>query len=411
MPFGLPNLLVSFKFSVCGVITLTPLDDDNWDNDFATTISPSALHLPQIKGQDNFGGLLSGDRLKAFASIDAQREDSENWDSTFEGELMTIKGLGQWSEIDPQEQTIRPLPKKTERTRESRIRVPEHQGHRRQRSRGVPNNAPPKSPVKPLGTKFELPPRPDVIYREQSTEDYSDLFADNDHVFDRRLSLTSKVGLSRSQTNTNHPANDIQDAPQLFHPSDLTTSVPKSSHSSTGGSIRRPKTTPGPALLSPEQPVRRPRARSTVEITKFAEDEGDEDFSDIFGVGGETITEPEESDRGSETDGQGGQLILSRVSNNSWLGDDEDEDDPFAMMDPGWDEMDLEANIARDRHARLAERVEGLVRGMKITEGEEVVGELAEDLVSLFIVWKAKVVWANRTCSWRCCGKTTRLRR
>ena len=70
------------------------------------------------------------------------------------------------------------------------------------------------------------------------------------------------------------------------------------------------------------------------------------------------------------------------MSNNSWLGDDEDEDDPFAMMDPGWDEMDLEANIARDRHARLAERVEGLVRGMQITEGEEVVGEFAEDLVS-----------------------------
>jgi hypothetical protein len=169
-------------------------DDDNWDNDFATTISPSALHLPQIKGQDNFGGLLSGDRLKAFASIDSQREDSENWDSNFEGELMTIKGLGHWSEIDPQEETIRPLPKKTEKTRESRMRVPEQPGHRRQRSRQGPSNTgQPKSPVKPLGTKFELPPRPDVIYREQSTEDYSDLFADNDHVFDRRLSLASKV--------------------------------------------------------------------------------------------------------------------------------------------------------------------------------------------------------------------------
>lgn len=181
-------------------------DDDNWDNDFATTISPSALHLPQIKGQDNFGGLLSGDRLKAFASIDAQREDSENWDSTFEGgELMTIKGLGQWSDVDPQEDTIRPMSaKKTDKTREPRLRVPENQaqgGHRRQRSRQDPLSSSngqqqPKSPVKPLGTKFELPPRPDVLYREQTNEDYSDLFADNDHVFDRRLSLTSKVCLT-----------------------------------------------------------------------------------------------------------------------------------------------------------------------------------------------------------------------
>lgn len=121
------------------------------------------------------------------------------------------------------------------------------------------------------------------------------------------------------------------------------------------------------------------RTRSTVEITKFAEDEGDEDFSDIFGATGDAFAEVEESDRGSE---DGGQLILSRLSNNSWLGDDDDEDDPFALMDPGWDEMDLEANIARDRHARLAKRVEELVRSMKMTQGEDIVGKLAEDLVS-----------------------------
>jgi hypothetical protein len=74
-------------------------------------------------------------------------------------------------------------------------------------------------------------------------------------------------------------------------------------------------------------------------------------------------------------------MLLSKLSNSSWLGDDEDEDDPFAMMDPGWDEMDLEANIARDRHARLAEKVEELVRSMKTTEGEDTLSDLAEDLV------------------------------
>jgi hypothetical protein len=100
--------------------------------------------------------------------------------------------------MDLQEETIRPLPKKTEKTRESRLRGQEHHGHRRQRSgKGGSNSSQPKSPVKPLGTKFELPPRPDIIYREQSTEDYSDLFADNDHVFDRRLSLANKVSPPR----------------------------------------------------------------------------------------------------------------------------------------------------------------------------------------------------------------------
>ncbi len=43
-------------------------------------------------------------------------------------------------------------------------------------------------------TKFELPPRPDIIYREQSVEDYSDLLADNDSVFDNKPNLVLKVG-------------------------------------------------------------------------------------------------------------------------------------------------------------------------------------------------------------------------
>ncbi|KAK0719747.1 hypothetical protein B0H67DRAFT_599402 [Lasiosphaeris hirsuta] len=346
----------AFRSPELAVLLLTLQDDDNWDNDFATTISPGALHLPHIKGQDNFGGLLSGDRLKAFASIDASRDESENWDENFEGELLTIKGPRHWSEIDPQEQTIRLLPRKAEKL----IEPKPTQGHRRQKSKATSSDAPqqPKSPVKSqFGAKFELPPRPDVLYREQSVEDYSDLFADNDSVFSHRLSLASK------------------DAPQLFHPSDLT-SLPRSTQSPVVGSIRR-QTMSRPPVID-EQPVR--RSRSTVEITKFAEDEGDEDFSDIFGTG-DAFAESEESDRGSE-DGQQ-LMLLSKLSNNSWLGDDEDEDDPFAMFDPGWDEMDLEANIARDRHARLAEKVEELVRSMKTTEGEDTLSDLAEDLLAL----------------------------
>lgn len=120
------------------------------------------------------------------------------------------------------------------------------------------------------------------------------------------------------------------------------------------------------------------RSKSSIEIQKFAESEGDEDFSDIFGPG-DSILEKDESDRGSE---DGGLMVLSKISNDSWLGDDEDEDDPFASMDPGWDEMDLEANIARDRHARLAEKIEELVRSLKRIEGEDKLSQLSEDLVS-----------------------------
>lgn len=171
---------------------LTRLDDDNWDNDFATTISPGALHLPHIKGQDNFGGLLSADRLKAFASIDDSRSQLESWDETFEGGgLLTIKGPRHVPEVELQEQTIRPLPKKTDKSTLQKAQP----GHRRQRSKAsAPGPPQATSPVKPhLGGKFELPPRPDLIYREQSTEDYSDLLADNDSVFNNRLNPVVKV--------------------------------------------------------------------------------------------------------------------------------------------------------------------------------------------------------------------------
>lgn len=129
-----------------------------------------------------------------------------------------------------------------------------------------------------------------------------------------------------------------------------------------------------PSVL-PDRPMR--RTRSSIEIQKFAE-EDDEDFSDIFGPAS-SIVEQEESVQGSE---DGGLMLMSKVSGNSWLGDDEDEDDPFASMDPGWDEMDLDANIARDKHARLAQKVEELVSSLKSSEGEDILAELSEDLVS-----------------------------
>lgn len=142
-----------------------------------------------------------------------------------------------------------------------------------------------------------------------------------------------------------------------------------------GGSMKK-RMQSRPSVL-PDRPMR--RTRSSIEIQKFAEDD-DEDFSDIFGPES-SIAEKEESERGSEDNN--GLMLMSKVSSNSWLGDDEDEDDPFASMDPGWDEMDLEANIARDRHARLAQKVEELIGALKSSEGEDLLADLSEDLVSL----------------------------
>ncbi|KAI1737503.1 hypothetical protein F4680DRAFT_427949 [Xylaria scruposa] len=336
-------------------------DDDNWDNDFATAISPTALQLPHIKPHDHFGGLLSADRLKAFASIDNSRDIFGNWSLDLSGgESMTMKKSQPIHDEDPLEKTIRPNWNPAPKPERNNDLPRPHTSRGSPRKQSVSTNHRHHSRSKSnVSNKFELPPRPDVVYREKSVEDYSDLFDNNDGVLNQRSSLKKS------------------DAPQLFHPSDLT-SLPRSTQSPEAGSMRR-KPTSRPSILQ-GRPFQ--RSKSSIEIQKFAEND-EEDFSDIFGPS-DNLTEKDESDKGSE---DGNLMVVSRLSNNSWLGDDEDEDDPFASMDPGWDEMDLEANIARDRHARLAEKVEELVRSLKSTENEERLLELSGSLLEF--LWES----------------------
>ncbi|ORY68860.1 cell division control protein [Pseudomassariella vexata] len=342
-------------------------DDDNWDNDFATAISPRALKLPHIKPQDHFGGMLSADRLKLFTSVDYSRDASSNWGNSMDGEMMTIKKMNSFHEEDPLEKTIRPNWKMSAGARPKTAveTKPQQSAKLSPRKRAASGHQRQKSQSKNMVSKFELPSRLDVTYKEQSVEDFSDLFDDNDQ---------NDLFLNQRLVQTKKQPQPQPDTPQLFHPSDLT-SLPRSTQSPMGGSMRR-QTSLRPSVL-PDRQMQ--RSKSSIEIQKFAEDEGDEDFSDIFGPS-DNVTEKADSDRGSE---DGGIMVLSKVSNNSWLGDDEDEDDPFASMDPGWDEMDLEANIARDRHARLAEKIEELVRSLKMIVGEDKLTDLAEDLLAL----------------------------
>ncbi|KAJ1326312.1 cell division control protein CDC15 [Microdochium nivale] len=335
-------------------------NDDNWDDDFATAISPTALQLPHIKPQDHFGGLLSADRLKAFASIDNSRDFSSYWPSEYDDEMTDMGRFAQYLDEESQEKTIRP-----NRTRSPTKAAPpaERRPHTRPspRKRSGPEHQRHKSAQfrTSLMSKFELPARPEALFREQSIEDYSDLIGDDDD----DGNIFGGSGLQQKKP----------DAPQLFHPSDLTT-LPKSTHNLLTGSLRR-QTSSRPSIL-PDRPLE--RSLSSIEIQKFAEDD-EEDFSDILGPD-RVFQEKEESEESSE---DGNLIVLSRISHSSWVAEDEEEDDPFASMDPGWDDVDLQANIARDRHARLAEKVEELVRSMKMTEGEDKLQFLSEDLLAL----------------------------
>lgn len=122
------------------------------------------------------------------------------------------------------------------------------------------------------------------------------------------------------------------------------------------------------------------RHRSAIEIQRFAENENDEDFSDILGPEEATLDKPE-SDESSD---RSALMLNSKLSNRSWLGDQDDEDDPFAQLEEGFDEMDLEANIARDKHARLRNQVEGLVSTLKTSQDEEVLEDISDQLLTIF---------------------------
>ncbi len=95
--------------------------DDNWDDDFTSAILPSALQLPHLRPHDNFGGLLSSEKLKAYASFETVTEET-NWDHNFEGDL-TMKSPSQIVESDPL-QTIRPYYPKAIDTHQSKSNVP-----------------------------------------------------------------------------------------------------------------------------------------------------------------------------------------------------------------------------------------------------------------------------------------------
>ncbi|KAK2764027.1 hypothetical protein FQN54_009646 [Arachnomyces sp. PD_36] len=312
--------------------------DDNWDDDFTTPISPSALQLPHLRPHDNFGGMLSSEKLKAFASFESVT------DSDF------LDGDGELNEPDPL-QTIRPfLPK------------PPAMGHRRGKSSGrsrehiSSNSVAGKAPTVPQ----HQPPasRPAAFYKESSIEDYSDLIVANDAVLERKLRSIPDADEANFET----CVSDFPNSKAL---------VPTSDGDTNGHPRRQSNARKRLSIQS---------RRGSIEIQRYAEDENDEDFSDILGNDDRALEKPD-SDEGSD---RSTLMLSSKLSSNSWLGDMDDEDDPFAQLEEDFDEMDLEANIARDKYARLRSQVEGLVSSLKTSQEEDVLAEISEQLMVVF---------------------------
>ena len=166
--------------------------DDNWDDDFDTAISPKALQLPHLKPQDHFGGLLSSEKLKQFASFETVTEEV-NWEGNFQGDLI-VRSPSQITQSDPLE-TIRPSQAKRA---DSGQRKPSFQRSpdSRRPTKVLRGNAvlPTVHQNKPSNVvKRQIPST--NSYTESEDEDYSDLIADDETTFDVKFGVKKVVAI------------------------------------------------------------------------------------------------------------------------------------------------------------------------------------------------------------------------
>lgn len=177
-------------------------------------------------------------------------------------------------------------------------------------------------------------------------EDYSDLLGEDDD--------ESHLG-EQVKRWSEHNGSGVR----LFHPSDIPQQT-RGKATTSSATVSHPvvPTDPGPLGKSARQSLK-----------KYAEGGTEEDYSDLVAL----------------LDQSSLQLTV-RLSSRSWLGDDEsEEDDPFAEFEQ--DEFvigaDLEANVARDKNARMCAHIVALVERLHTRTPEDDLIETCDELESI----------------------------
>jgi len=276
----------------------------------------------------------------------------------------TVRSPVQLNQADPLE-TVRPFTPQKSKTKETKSAPPNTSSHRMpsQHKKHGSGGSSGTTAAPSCRNKITSHRRPSYFFREDAVENYDDLLSAeaDDAAFQRKLEAL-KLEDEKSFS------------PKLFHPSDLQ-NTPKASHGSKrGGSLRNRYPTP-----EERQREGLTRSRSEVEIQKYAED--DDEDPEAF-LGKDVVLPVADSDSGSE---HSTLMMLNSKLANSWLADDEDEDDPFAQLEEGFDEMDLEQNVARDRAARLCTLVESLVSNLKTNQPPDVLSDVSEQLMQVLV--------------------------
>ncbi|KAF5360481.1 hypothetical protein D9756_004630 [Leucocoprinus leucothites] len=313
---------------------------------------------PSAKQPPTKGGLGLVEKIQPLSfQLQAPEEQTDNWDDDFEEGISFTKlqGLDRTSVDEDKEDKKDKESDKDDKTEDLNALTIK----------------PTKSPG-PRSASLAAPPSGEM---SPIVEDYSDLAAEEDEQW-----LQDKVAdfkLNQTLTCTPNPQLKNSVRKGLFHPDDIKTvgltvspgplSAPlpslskKSSRPSlgaivnlNGGSNSNTQRSTGSAGSGGS--VGRAdakKAHSDLEgFDKYAE-EDDEDYEELFGKPNGTNVEPSMQSL----------KLNTRLSNKSWFGaeDSDEEEDPFAEIDEGFSEEDLESNLQRDKYARLCNTVNQLI--------------------------------------------------
>ncbi|TFK48734.1 hypothetical protein OE88DRAFT_1633996 [Heliocybe sulcata] len=314
-------------------------------------------------------GKMSTAMIQPAIILQQPEEQTDNWDDDFEegisfSKIQALeKQSGEEEKVEAEEngQTIRP------------------------------SRSPPAKPPIPLAR----PPHESI---EPIVEDYSDLGFDEDDA-----QLSQKVAEFKVR-----PSNNLH-ARGLYHPNDIKTyglgnispgpqtaplpdlnrkpsrpslsplSTSPKSHALAGPSSARPHSHSrsssfvGPSGGSFGRSEIKRMASQQSEFNKYAETD-DEDYEDVFDKPTGNTNAPALQRL----------QLTTRLSSRSWLGDDDiDEEDPFAEIDEGFSEDDLETNLQRDKYARLCNTVNELLDQLTPSAPDSQIRDACDQLMTI----------------------------
>ncbi|KAG8729498.1 hypothetical protein FRC11_008644, partial [Ceratobasidium sp. 423] len=301
--------------------------------------------------------------MESKALRNAAEEDTDNWDDDFEGGISFTK--------------LHALDKSTDSN-----------GHPARTKSETEENGqtirPTRSPAEKSAPLQNPAPMSTII------EDYSDLGGE-----DEDMQIERKVASFKMKNGSRRGLFHPDDIPRMARPtaSELALDLTPTKVRPLSGQYSRPDPSPitpppqsAPVLGGQQRSVSQshpagsfgrksqPQGQGQSELERYTEDE-DEDYEDVFGKPGSNAP-----------DVQMHTLQLNtRLSRRSWLGDDSDEEDPFAEIDEGFDEHDLETNLNRDRHARLTASVNSLIDKLEPNAPDYQQREACDELLNIMV--------------------------